>query len=434
MFSPDEAWQRIEPYARPLPFEDLPRRAAGERVLARPANATVDVPASDVSAMDGFALAGAAPAEGRLPVSGVIAAGDAPGRGLPEGTALRIMTGAPMPDGADRVIPVERARVADAGDGDEEVAFEIPGREGDHVRRRAEIVRAGDELLPAGALLTPGALSLLASQGLDRVTVHRAPRVALVVTGDEVVPPEETPGPGRLRDSHTDFVLGACRTLGIEAEPLGIAADDPGEIRERVEAGLAADVLLLSGGVSMGEYDLVEGALRDLDCEPLFDSVAVQPGKPLVAAVAAARHGANGSVSGPPTLIFGLPGNPASAMVCFWLFVRPVLRRQLGRPDGFWRGALEGELAAPLRAGKSGPGARDLFLPAAVAFGPTGTSAGTGRLRVTPLPPVGSHDLGAYGRGTALVRVRPEEPERGAGEPCEVLPLVDWLEPEPGLR
>lgn len=429
MLSPDDAWKRIEPYARPLPAETLPRRAAGGRVLARAAVATVDVPASDVSAMDGFALSGPPAGEAHLPVAGLIAAGDPPGRTLAPGTALRIMTGAPVPDGADRVIPVERARVSGDGDG-EEVAFEVPGDAGDHVRRRSEVVRAGDELLPAGALLTPGALSLLASQGLAEVLVHRAPRVTLVVTGDEVVPPEETPEPGKLRDSHTDFVLGACRSLGIEAEPLGIAPDDPDALRERVAAGLGADVLLLSGGVSMGEYDLVEGILRDLDCEPLFDAVAVQPGKPLVAAVAAARHQADGSVSGRPTLIFGLPGNPASAMVCFWLFVRPALRRQLGRPDRFWHGALAGELAAPLRAGKSGARARDLFLPATAAFGPTGTAAGAGRLRVTPVPPAGSHDLGAYGRGTVLVRVREGAPERGAGEPCEVLPLVDWLEPE----
>jgi molybdopterin molybdotransferase len=419
---PEDAWKRIEPYARPLPAVSLARRRAAGRVLARPVAATADVPAADVSAMDGFALAGAAPLGEAVPVSGLVAAGDPPGRALPEGTALRIMTGAPLPDGADRVIPVERTRVTENGAPEgEAVTFEVTGGAGDHVRRRGEVVRAGDELLPAGRFLTPGALSLLASQGLAEVTVHRSPRVALVVTGDEVVPPEEEPGPGKLRDSHTDFVLAACRSLGLEAQPLGIAADDPEALRERVEQGLEADVLLLSGGVSMGEYDLVEGVLVDLGCEPLFDAVAIQPGKPLVAAVAPAHHRADGSVSGDPTLVFGLPGNPASAIVCFWLFVRPALRCFLGRSDAFWHGALAGELAAPLAAGKTGPAARDLFLPAAVAFG-------GGRLRVTPVRPVGSHDLGAYGRGTALVRVRAGAPAREAGEPCEVLPLVDWLE------
>jgi molybdopterin molybdotransferase len=166
----------------------------------------------------------------------------------------------------------------------------------------------------------------------------------------------------------------------------------------------------------MGEYDLVEGVLQELRCHPLFDAVAIQPGKPLVAAVAAAHHEADGSVSGGHALVFGLPGNPASAIVCFWLFVRPALRRLLGRSDGFWQGALRGELAAPLPAGKKD---RDRFLAAEVAF------AG-GRLEVTPAAPVGSHDLAAYARGTALVRIPPASPERVPGEECEVLPLVDW--------
>lgn len=425
MLPPEAAWKLVEPYARPLPAVTLARRRAAGRVLARPVAATADVPAADVSAMDGFAVAGAAGPGKALPVAGLVAAGDPPGRELPPGTALRIMTGAPLPEGADRVIPVERAEVTKNGTPNgESVAFEVPGAAGDHVRRRGEVVRAGDELLPAGTFLTPGALSLLASQGLAEVTVHRSPRVALVVTGDEVVPPDEEPGPGKLRDSHTDFLLAACRSLGLEARALGIAADEPEALRERVEEGLEADVLLLSGGVSMGEYDLVEGVLTELGCEPLFDAVAIQPGKPLVAAVAPAHHQADGSVSGDPTLVFGLPGNPASAVVCFWLFVRPALRSFLGRHDAFWHGALAGELAAPLRAGKTGPAARDLFLPARIA-------TSEGRLRVTPVAPVGSHDLGAYARGTALVRVRAGAPARGPGEPCEVLPLVDWLEGGP---
>lgn len=415
MLPPEDAWRRLEPFARPLAPEAIGRREAVGRVLARPLAATVDVPAADVSAMDGFAVSGPPPAGRALPVAGMIAAGDPPGRRLPEDATLRIMTGAPLPEGADRVIPVERARVTRA-DGGEVVELEGPGEAGDHVRRRGEVIHAGDALLPAGTVLTPGALSFLATHGHSRVPVHRAPRVAMVVTGDEVVPPETEPGPGKLRDSHTDFVLAACRTLGIEATPLGIAPDDPDALRELVAQGLEADVLLLSGGVSMGELDLVEGVLQELGCEALFDSVAVQPGKPLVAAVAPAHHEANGSISRDPTLVFGLPGNPASVMVCFWLFVRPVLRRLQGRHDGFWHGALPGELAGPLPGAKG----RDRFLSAEVAFE-------GGRLRVTPTVPLGSHDLAAYARGTALVRVPASSPPAAPGEPCEVLPLVDWL-------
>lgn len=419
MLPPDEAWRRLEPFARALAPVMVGRREAAGRVLARPVAATVDVPAADVSAMDGFAVAGAPEAgssgsDRPLPVAGTITAGDPPGRRLPEGAALRIMTGAPLPDGADRVVPVERSRVAQEGGG-ETVALEGPSEAGDHIRRRGEVVRSGDPLLSAGTLLTPGALAVLATHGHARVAVHRRPRVSLVVTGDEVVSPDSEPGPGKLRDSHTDFVLAACRTLGIEARALGIAPDEPEALRDLVAQGLEGDVLLLSGGVSMGERDLVADALQELGCETLFHGVAVQPGKPLLAAVAAARHEADGSVSGAPTLVFGLPGNPASVMAGFWLFVRPVLRRLVGRPDGFWRGALAGELAGPLPGAKG----RDRFLPAEVAF-----EAGT--LRVTPAPPVGSHDLGAYARGTALVRVPAGSEPRRPGDRCEVLPLVDW--------
>lgn len=414
MLSPQDAWRRLEPFTRPLSPVTIGRREAAGRVLARPLAATVDVPAADVSAMDGFAVAGP-PDPGRsLPVAGMVAAGEPPGRELPEGTTLRIMTGAPVPAGADRVIPVERSRVT-RSDGGESVELEGPGAAGDHVRYRGEVARAGDPLLPAGALLTPGALALLATHGHGRVVVHRRPRVALVVTGDEVVPPESEPGPGQLRDSHTDFVLAACRTLGIEVRPLGIARDEPEALRELVSQGLQGDVLLLSGGVSMGERDLVEGVLQELGCEPLFDAVAVQPGKPLVAAVAAAHHEADGSVSGDPTLVFGLPGNPASVMVCFWLFVRPVLRRLMGRPDAFWRGVVPGVLVAPLPGAKG----RDRFLPAEV-------EPVNGHLEVRPLGSVGSHDLGAYARGTALVRVPAGSAPREPGDACEVLPLGDW--------
>ncbi len=413
--SPEEAWRRLAPLARPLPAVTIERRRAGGRVLARPLDATADVPADDVSAMDGFALAGPPREGGALPVAGAVMAGDPPGAAVPDGTVLRIMTGAPVPEGANRVIPVERARV-ESGPGGERVTFEIPGAAGDHIRRRGEVVRGGDPLLPAGTVLGPGALSLLATHGYARLTVHRRPRVALIVTGDEVVPPDETPRPGRLRDSHTDFVSAACREIGVHLDPLGIAPDDRDALRERIESGLDADVLLISGGVSMGEADVVAGVLEELDCEPLFHRVAVQPGKPLLAAVHAAGHAVDGSIPGRPGVAFGLPGNPASVMVGFWLFVRPFLRSLLGKRDGFWHGALAAELAAPLPGAKG----RDRFLPAEVEV------AG-GAIRVTPVSSVGSHDVGGYARGTALVRVPAGAEPRAAGDRCEVLPIAGWL-------
>ncbi len=398
MIHPDEAWRRIAERLTPLPAASLPRRSAAGRVLARPLAATVDVPALDVSAMDGYALPGPVPPDEPRPVTATILAGlagDAPGFRLEPPAVVRIMTGAPIPLGADRVVPVEQT-----DGGKETVVFHAEAPAGAHIRRRGEVVRTGDPLLPAGALLTPGALGLIATHGYAEVPVHRPPSVAILATGDEVVPPEAEPAPGQLRDSHTDFLLAAGRRLGLRFEPLGIAPDREPELRALVERGLRSDVLLLCGGVSMGELDLVEGVLAGLGCKACFDAVAIQPGKPMVFAT----H--------PGGIVFGLPGNPASAMVCYWLFVRPALKRLMGIADGWWSGALAATLAAPL----SGAKGRDRFLAADV-------EAREGRLFATPHPPKGSHDLAAYGLGMGLVRVRAGAEPAAAGDACEVLLL-----------
>jgi molybdopterin molybdotransferase len=393
LIHPDEAWRRIAERVRPLAGESVGRREAAGRVLARPLAATVDVPAADVSAMDGYALAGEVQPEEARPVAGTVFAGDPPGFVLPSGAAARIMTGAPVPAGADRVIPVE---LTDGGR--ERVTFRKGVPPGEHIRRRGEVLRTGDPLLPAGSPLTPGALALLATHGYGEAPVHRLPSVAVMATGDEVVPPEMVPAPGQLRDSNTDFLLAAGGTLGLRFTSLGIAPDKEEPLRDLVHRGLQSDVLLLCGGVSMGELDLVEGVLAESGCEAVFDAVAIQPGKPMVFAT----H--------PGGLVFGLPGNPASVMVSFWLFVRPALRRLLGFEDSWWGPALTGTLTAPLPA--AGP--RDRFLPAVV-------EPRDGELHVTPFPPKGSHDLAAYAQGTALVRVRAGAARTEAGGRCEVL-------------
>jgi molybdopterin molybdotransferase len=402
ILSPEQAWERIAAELAPLAAERVARRAAAGRVLAEALAATVDVPAADVSAMDGYALAGEVVPGERRPVAATVAAGDPPGLALPAGHAVRIMTGAPLPLGADRVVPVEATRRAEREVA--EVELLAAAGSGDHVRRRGEVQRAGEVLLPAGSLLTPGAMALVATHGYAEVPVHRAPAVTVLATGDEVVPPEQVPGPGQLRDSHTDFLLAAGAALGLRFASLGIAPDRPDELAARVAAGLAAgDVLLICGGVSMGEFDLVEGVLERLGCRRHFDAVAVQPGKPLVFAT----H--------PAGCVFGLPGNPASVMVDFWLFVRPALARLGGREDAWWRPSLPATLAAPL----PGAPARDRFLPAEVAWG----AAPDGGPLARPMPPKGSHDLAAYARGTALVRVRAGAPPAPAGARCEILPL-----------
>lgn len=411
LLAPEAAWGRLTPYLEPMGAVRLPRRDSAGRRLAEALSATVDVPATDVSAMDGFILPREPAADEVWSVAGRVMAGDAPrsddARLGPDET-LRIMTGAPVPAGGERVIPVERAHLQPMEKdprGGERVTFDDAGVSGAHIRRRAEVLARGDELLPAGSLLTPGALALLATHGVDPVPVVGAPRVALVVTGDEVVPPEETPAPGQLRDSHGDFLAAAVAEAGAPFEHSGVAPDDPDALTARLAAGLdGSDVLLVTGGVSAGEADLVEKHLDALGCRRLVTAVAVQPGKPLVIAVRERSEG-------PAQIVFGLPGNPASVMVCFRLFVRPAIRRMMGHDDGYLHGLLEGVLAAPLPGAKG----RDRFLPAEVMVE-------DGRIRVTPVVPRGSHDLAAYARGTALVKIPARAEPAAAEERCHVLP------------
>ena len=405
MLSPEDAWAAVAAEAETLGSERATRAAAVGRVLAEGLTATVDVPAHDVSAMDGFALGGDVEPGAVLPVGGIVAAGDPPGAELRPGTALRIMTGAPTPAGADRVIPIEQTEfdagaAGTAGTGAVRIVETVPA--GRHIRRQAEVTAAGGPLLAEGELLTPGGAGVLATHGIHEARVVRRPTVATLSTGDEVVPAEAEPGPGQLRDSHRDFLRAALSQLGIEARSLGIARDDPAELRAKVERGLDADVLLISGGVSMGEFDFVEQVLGDtgVGCRILFDAVAIQPGKPVVAA----RHDRG--------WVFGLPGNPASAMVTYWLFVRPLLRRMTGIDDGYWRGALRGRLKGGLPPAKG----RDRFLPCRL-------DTSSGEVLVDPRPPLGSHDLVAYGAGAGLVRVPKFSAPAVAGDPCEALPL-----------
>ena len=396
MLDPETAWERLLPHLAPLPPQRLARSLAAGRVLAEALLATTDLPPCDLSALDGFALAGDAPPDGWYPVAGTRFAGDPVGATLTAGQAMRIMTGSAIPAGADRVVGVEETAAAG-----ERMRVTAPVAAHAAIRRQGEVVRRGAALLPAGTLLTPAALALLASQGIGEVTIHRPPRLALQLTGNEIVPPAETPGPGQLRDSHSDFLLAELARLGLAVRSLGIARDEPEALAQSLERGLdGTDVLLCCGGVSMGEADFLVPALARLGCETLFHGVAIQPGKPLLAA----RRGAQ--------LVFGLPGNPASVMVAYWLFVRPALARLMGSTAGFWDSALPGTLAAPLGAGKR----RDRFVPATWRLD-------GGRPLLTPISPQGSHDLLAFGRATALLRIRAGAAAATAGSACEWLRL-----------
>lgn len=395
MLTPEAAWQQLEPHLRPLGIEAADRTAAAGRVLARPVVATADLPATDVSALDGFAFA--APSAGdRFRIVGTTLAGGAFGSALSPGEAGRIMTGAPVPPGALAVLGFE-----DCASDERSVRPRVATELGAAIRRRGEIFRAGAELLAAGERLSPAALALLASQGIVRVDVSRRPRVEILVTGDEVSRAAGELRAGEVRDSHSDFLVAELRTLGIEPLRGDLVPDDSATLRERLRlAAGRADVVMTTGGVSVGDADLVAKVALELDFTTLFHGVAMQPGKPLFAA-------ARGE-----TVLFGLPGNPGSVMTATWLFVRPALRRLGGEAGGFWSDTVHARLEGELGAGKS----RDRFVPARARLQ-------GGAWRARSLSPKGSHDLVAFARANALLRVVPGDPARAAGAACDLLLL-----------
>ena len=288
-------------------------------VLGEEIVAPHSVPPFDNSAMDGFAVRAAdvvdanADSPTALLISETIPAGHMATHRLGPGEAAKIMTGAPLPGGADAVVQSESTRE----EGSHVLVLE-PVRPGRNIRRSGEDVARGDRVLAAGSVLGPAEIGLIASLGLPSIQVHRLPRVAIISTGSELVEVDQPLGPGQIRNSNSYSLRGQCQQLGIQATALGIVPDDYGATRELIEQGLAYDVLLTSGGVSVGEFDFVKEVQDELGVERRLWGVAMKPGKPLAFGV---RDG---------TLVFGLPGNPVSAMVSFELFVRPALLRLMG--------------------------------------------------------------------------------------------------------
>lgn len=312
MLSAVEAYTRIAARIPLMSAESVVLRDAQGRVLAAPVVAGRQLPPWDNSAMDGFAVR-AADLPGELPVVGTIAAGAAPDVVLPPGAALRIMTGAPMPAGADTV--VMRENVDDRGD----TAVFPAERAGRDVRRAGEDIALGDEVLHTGDELGPGELGVLAALGFARVDVARRPRVGVLSSGDELVEVDVEPRPGQIVNSNAYALAAQVREAGGEPVMLGIARDDTDEMVAKVREGLALDFLVTSGGVSVGDYDFVKPAFERAGVPLEFWKVAIKPGKPLAYGLAP---------SGAP--VFGLPGNPVSSMVVFELFVRPAIRAALG--------------------------------------------------------------------------------------------------------
>jgi molybdopterin molybdotransferase len=331
----------------PLPDEVVPVDRALGRVVARDVAAAVTLPPWDNSAMDGYAVRAADVAAAseakpvRLDVTGEVPAGGAADRPVEHGSAIRIATGAPVPDGADSVVPVEQTTPIDAtgvaGARGRDALGPVPaailvhavGRAGAHVRRRGSDLAEGATILASGAAMTPAAIALAAGAGIASVHVHRRPRVAVLATGNEVRPAGAALGPAGIPDANGPGLRALVESAGAVALDLGIANDVQADVAGRLRSALGdgADAIVVAGGVSVGPYDVVKLAFEEIGEVGLW-RVAVQPGKPFAFGTAPRPDGGR-------ALLFGLPGNPVSSFVTFELFVRPAIRALAGRRDLF---------------------------------------------------------------------------------------------------
>lgn len=386
MLSYDQAIAQILSAVTPLPTTDVPLLDALGLTLAADVLSPLSLPPFDNSAMDGFAVrfrdvAGAVPEHPRLlPIVGTVAAGDANSVTLPPGAALRIMTGAPLPLGADTIIPIEDIEI----DG-EQVAVRDPGAPGQFVRAAGGDAALGDTLLRRGSTVRPQEIAVAAAMGLRTLPVHRRTRVAIISTGDELLEPGEPLAFGQIYNSNAYALVAQVADAGGEVSLRHLARDTPEALRAAFDASAGADIIITSGGVSVGEFDYVKAVWTErgtLD----FWQVAIRPGKPLA-------FGAWGE-----TRLFGLPGNPVSSLVTFELFVRPALRHMMGR-ENLFRPAVQATLAE----GVQHQTGRRSFLRGAVIESEMGWSA---RASVRQ----GSHQLSALPQSNALLVV-PEDVE-----------------------
>jgi molybdopterin molybdotransferase len=399
-----EASARILSGIEPLGTERVALLDALGRVLASPVASPVTIPAWDNSAMDGYAVradevAGASESNPvTLDVLETVAAGAFPTRALSAGTATRIMTGAPVPAGADSVV-----RVEDTDGGSDRVTITSSRDAHRNVRRRGEDIASGATVLDAGTPIGPAQMGLLASVGAASVDVHRRPRVAFLATGDEVVDLDrfEEVLDGRKIVTSNSYTLHAMiRASGGDPLNLGIARDDPAELRARIESAVGCDLLITSAGISAGEYDYIRTVLAELGVKLEVWKVRMRPGAPL----------GFGRLGAMPWI--GLPGNPVSTMVTFELFVRPMLRRMLGHSRVF-RKAVPVRLAEEVKTGVP----LTHFLRAVVSVD------GDGVLAARLTGPQGSGILTSMALANALLVVPHDRQHVEAGETLSAIPL-----------
>jgi len=425
LLSLEEALDRLLDGVETLPAEMAPLQEAAGRILAADLYADTALPPWDNTAMDGFAVraadvAGATPDRPvHLRVAGEVAAGQAPSGSVEPGTALRIMTGAPLPPGADAVVPIEdtsawrgpRVGVGAPLPGTVEIRRAVAP--GDHVRRRGDDVEAGSRVLRVGERLSAGAVALAAAVGRDRISVIRRPHLALLATGDEIVAPGQPAGAGQIHDANTAGLAVLARRAGALARSFGIARDDLADVQSHLVEALAwADVVVVTGGVSVGARDVVKDAFEAVGSVD-FWRVAVQPGKPLAFGRAERPRG---GPAGGPVLLFGLPGNPVSSFVTFELFVRAAVRRLSGMAP---RARRTGRAVLAERAAKSPE--RRAFLRVRLE-----EPARPGELPVARLSGgQGSHVVSALAAADALAIVPEGTAVAEAGSEVEVWPLED---------
>ncbi len=394
-----EALDLVLAAVQPLPAEQVPLAAAYGRVLAEDLRADRDVPPFDRAMMDGYAVR-LADAGRAVPVRGELPAGQVQAEPLADGLCIEIMTGAPCPAGVEAVVPREEIR----HEGDHIRLPEALLR-GQHIAPLGSEARQGAVIVAADSLVTPLVVGNLAAFGYATVALRRRPRLALLTTGDEIAPAGQAPGPGQIRNSNGPMLLALAQELGCEP-PLSLHAGDSFESLAATleEAARAADVIVLTGGVSAGRYDLVPAALERLGATPVFHKVQQRPGKPLFFATRG------------PQLFFGLPGTPLGSLNSFVRYVGPALRKLMGQDPAPCRGRAR--LSAALPAG----GERDLFLPARVDPGSQG-------LELHPLWGEGSSDLHAVALSNAFVAVPMGAAARAPGTTVD----FEWMRWAPEL-